>query len=206
VSVVYTLPNGKLARNNTHARVQPAFQATTGVANPLMNALVTAWNAVGGLGSQCPATTTLTRVELRDLREANLPLVESTVTAVPGTDTGIALASQLAFVITLRTAKSGRAFRGRVYIPGFAVVAQAAGTMATQACADACHAFVVALQAAENAQLMTMGVAQPQRDAYNSPVTGAPIPARDATIQDVTGIVIRDLFFDTQRRRSGANL
>ena len=198
----YSLPNGKLAHNILHARVQPSFAATTGIANPIMNAMVAAWSAAGGLGSQCAASTTFQAVSLRDVRVANMPLVTSTVASVVGTDPGIALASQIALVITLRTANAGRAFRGRVYIPGWGVVAQGGGTMASAAAGTAAHAWIVAVQSALNAQSMVLAIGQPARQQYTSPVTGRTIPARVSGVADVTQIILRDNTFDTQRRRS----
>ena len=47
---------------------------------------------------------------------------------------------------------------------------------------------------------LTVCVAKPKRQEYVG-LTGALIPARDATSIDVSSIVCRDLEFDTQRRR-----
>lgn len=92
--------------------------------------------ATGGVDDVLPVTSVLDHVEVTSVvHEANpeydpavagsmpfrvrrlgLPNL-STGAAVPGVDAGDAYPPQTAWVVTLRTARAGRSYRGRVYLP-----------------------------------------------------------------------------------------
>lgn len=77
-----------------------------------------AWTAQ--MAPHCAPANSLVRVGIRDLRVANLPEFRDTGAAVAGTG-GVAdaLPASIALVVTLRTAKAGKSFRGRCYLPGW---------------------------------------------------------------------------------------
>lgn len=166
------------------------------------NAQVTAWMAY------LPASTILEGVDVRDLRGANFPLLPSSSASVPGTAPApaVALPPQSAIVLTLRTQFSGRAFRGRVYAGGLSSAADDGGGKILAAAGDQWRAFVVSLNnAIVSAGGTSLGIAQvalPARPGHG----GTTLPARDAHIEPVTGYEVRDLIFDTQRRRTGAHI
>lgn len=197
----WELPNGKVVHNVLHGRVAGGFSATAGVAEAI-RAAITSGGDWTGYAAQLNDGVSLLGVSLRDLRAANMPLVDSTGVAAAGTATGDALPSEVALVVTLRTAFAGRGFRGRVYLPGFDTASLDPDGTATAGAISAARTFVQHVQSALTASGITLGIAQPARQAYTSPRTGAAIPARSATIVDVTNIVTRNDVFDSQRRRS----
>jgi len=202
VNVVWQFTTTHFARIVMHGTVAAAFSATQTIANALMNALVTNWSAANSLGSFTPTTVNLFAVELKDLRAANLPVIPSNVTAVPGTSASPIISFQNALVVTLRTANSGRGFRGRAYIPGWATNADAGQGAASATAGGAATGFINALNSAMLAQGMTMAIAQPHRRAYTG-ITGTAHAERFASTVNLTAILTRDLLWDQQRRRLG---
>ena len=78
----------------------------------------TAWTA--NMAPLCAANSALVRVSVRDLTAPNLPEFSDTGAAALGVDTAAQpMPAGVALCITLRTAKSGKSFRGRVYLAGF---------------------------------------------------------------------------------------
>jgi hypothetical protein len=197
----WELANGKVVHNVLHGRVAGGFSATSPVAEAIRTA-ITSGAAWTGFAAQLNDGVTFLGVSLRDLRAPNMPLVESTGAGATGTGAGVALPPEVALCVTLRTALAGRGFRGRVYLPGFDTDALYTDGRATNGAITASTTFVQHIQAAMTASGLTLGIAQPARQAYTSPATGTAIPARSATIVDVTSIVTRNGVFDSQRRRS----
>jgi len=201
VRLIWTLPNGKTAYNVLHATVAGGFSATSAVAESVFTAIKaaagwTSWKANVNSG------VSLAGVDLRDMRSANQPLVASTSAASAGTGAGTALPPGDALCVTLRTANAGRAFRGRVYLPGLDSSALAAGGVAAAGTVTNSSAFVTAVQTALSGQSMTMAIAQPARAAYTGS-TGAAHAARAAAMATVTSITTRNNIIDHQRRRAG---
>lgn len=201
VRLIWNLANGKQVFNVLHGQVAAGFNATSAVAEAVRAAVAgsgqwTAWAAF------LHTTVALAGVDLRDLRSANQPLAESTGGAVAGTGAGAALPPGVALVLTLRTNQSGRAFRGRVYLPGLDSGALTAGTGAFSAAAQtAAINFLTEVQGAMNANGMTLSIAQPARQQYTGK-TGANHLGRAANIVNVTSIVSRINAAGSQRRRS----
>ena len=70
------------------------------------------------LKANMPATITLFEVKLTDLTTAQGEVINyQTGLPIQGTDVATALPNNCALVITKRTAKRGRSFRGRIYHP-----------------------------------------------------------------------------------------
>lgn len=199
--MIWTLANGRTVFNVLHGIVSAGVVADTALAQAIYASLIasaswTAWKALINTGNS------LAGIDLRDLRTANMPLVQSTGAAVAGTGAGGAIPPGDAFCVTLRTAGAGRSFRGRVYLPGLDFSALAAGGVAAAGTMTAAVNFITALQTAMNASGVEMAVANPQRAAYTSP-KGTVHVARAAAMQPVTGIVARNNIMDHQRRRAG---
>jgi hypothetical protein len=137
-------------------------------------------------------TVSLSNIGLRDIRTANQSEFVDTGGAVAGTSAGDLLPPQVALCITLRTALAGASFRGRVYLPGFSELTNAAAGVISFTTAPV--AFVVAIKAALIANALDLGViSRPDPLAT---------PARAGQINVVTAIVARDAVWDTQRRRA----
>lgn len=91
---------------------------TQATAEAVGAAAKTAWTA--NMAPHCGGNTALARVSVRDLSAPNLPEFVDTGALTAGVDnTADSLPPGLALCITIRTAKSGKSFRGRVYVGGF---------------------------------------------------------------------------------------
>jgi hypothetical protein len=187
--------NGVDAVNVVHAIVQPAFVPTPAIAQALFSAIATQWG--GSLATPwVPASTTFEKVDIRDIRAANLAPVESSAGSVPGADAAMALPNQVAAVLTLRTANAGKSFRGRIFMPGFSMSAQGIDGHMAPGFVDNLSTFGSTLIAAFSGNQMTLAVAS--RPVHDKD-TGALIKAGFST--QVTQVVVRDNRWDTQRRR-----
>jgi hypothetical protein len=201
VDLIWNLPSGKQVKNVLHAQVAAGFNATAAVAQAIYASIIGSgsWTAYAAYLSNAGQ---LAAVALRDLRTANMPVVQSTGGATAGTSVSAALPPGVSLPITLRTASAGRGFRGRVYLPGLASNAVVTGTGAIVAATNtAAVNFVTAVQTALTASAATLSLAQPARQQYTGR-TGRVIPARSNNVVNVTSIVARLTAFTSQRRRS----
>lgn len=164
---------------------------TQALTNTIGTAIKSAFTSTAFVG-QIHTTVALANIGLRDIRSANQTEYIDTGGAVVGTGTGDLLPPQTAFCITLRTAFSGRSFRGRTYLPGFSEAFNS--TTGTVASAGGAVAFVGAIKSSLVTSSLDLGViSRPAPDAT---------PPRSGFITVVTSIVARDLVWDTQRRRA----
>lgn len=199
--LIWTLANTKTAYNVLHGSVAGGFSATTTVAQAVFAALL----AAAGWTNWRPllnTTNSFAGIDLRDLRAAGFPHVQSTGGAVAGSGAGGALPPGDALCVTLRCATVGRSNRGRVYLPGLDQAAMAAGGVAAGGTVTAAAAFITALQTAMTAQGITLGVGNPERLAYTS-ANGTAHAHRPSGIVPVTSVVVRNTIIDHQRRRAG---
>jgi hypothetical protein len=146
--------------------------------------------------------TSFDAVEVKDLRSANMAGFLSTGPAVTGTDATGDLADSLAIVVTLKTAQSGRGFRGRVYLGGLGAIAQGSSRDSTAQAGAAAAAFVSAIMGTMQTNSVPMVVAQRALQA-GTDHAGNPLPARTANTVAVTDAVIVSARLDSQRRRMG---
>ena len=175
--------------------------ATVTITQTLTNTVGTAIKASlasSQLNAQLGPTIALSQIGLRSIHVANQPEFLDSGSPAPGTATGDVLPPQVSLCVTLRTALAGRSFRGRVFLPGFAESANGAAGAANAAVGTAAAAFLNAV----NNNLSTSGlqmaiVSRPVHDA-----AGAVIRAGFVTAVITGGIVVRDLVWDTQRRRA----
>jgi len=145
-----------------------------------------------------------TRVEVKDLRTANQPGLESTGLPLAGTGAGAAAPQDCALCVTLKTAFSGKGFFGRTYLGGLTVNELAdsrhwAGTISVPAIG-----FMNAMNSAMTAQGLPWVVAQRALQANTDPA--APPhqqQPRPAGVVPITQAAITDLRIDSQRRRLG---
>lgn len=135
--------------------------------------------------------------EVTDISDTDNAPISSTAAPINGIAVGKLLPMEVALVVTLRTAKRGPLYRGRSYLMGFA---DAANTTDGQAGAEVTALgplWLAAVQTALDAHQWTLGVlsrkypADPEKN----------LPAKDATIDEVINFVVRDGFWDSQRRR-----
>lgn len=108
---------GELAVNVLGASITAPPTFNQALAESLGSAIKTA--ATTHLGLLMAASVSLVRVGVRDLRTANQPEFRDTGAAAAMSGTGDPLPRGVAACMTLRTDKSGKSFRGRVYLGGF---------------------------------------------------------------------------------------
>lgn len=192
--------NSRTVLNILHGIVAGGFTPTAAICNALL-AAIQGHVTTSGLGALHNNATSLFNVGIRDLRAANLPLVEGTAAPLIGTSVSPAMPASVALVATLRTSGAGRGFRGRVYVPNWATNAQTAAGQATAGAVTALSTFMGNVQTDMAAQGITLALAQPARATYTG-TTGTVHPARTAAAQAVTSITVRNAIFDSQRRRN----
>lgn len=180
----------------THVRLGPTQPATVAIAESLFTGIKSNFNA-GGLTPLLAPTTSFAGVSLRDMRTTNNAKVDSTGAALVGTAATDALPRQIAACLTVRTAKAGKSYRGRMYVPGFAEIASDASglmTAPTKTALDAIAAALVNTYAVSGIPLVVWH--RPVMDLSDCSVV------KPGSIENATQIVCRDTRWDTQRRRN----
>jgi hypothetical protein len=143
-------------------------------------------------------------VEVKDLRTANMPGLESTGLALAGTGAGAAVPQDCALCITLKTAFSGKGFFGRTYLGGLTVADLADSRHWLSTLGPPAIAFMNGLNSAMTAQGLPWVVAQRALQANTNPA--APPhqqQPRPAAVVPITGAAATDFRVDSQRRRLG---
>jgi len=183
------------------------------LANQLDTAIRSAWTT--NMAPRCATTTSFGGVGVRDLSQANLTEFFSPYSATPGTGTGDSLPGGAACVVSLKTAFSGRRYRGRVYLGGFTETENLANGVMSATVQTACAAFIQAIDTALQAHTMRLAVLS--RPAYAQTLTHTTTasdgtqnvvthnrPARPGAITQVSSISVRNTIWDSQRKRNGA--
>jgi hypothetical protein len=195
----WQIATAKVAVNVLYGRTGGVPAPTVAQAQAIFAALSTGaqWTALAALLGN---TGGFLGVDLRSVHDVDLPIFSSTGALVPGTSATQPLPNEVAIVATFRTAKAGRSGRGRMYVPGWTVDSLATGQLIAAATMTALGNWLNTIQGALSAQGYTHCLGLKERKAYNGS-TGTSHPARAATTEPVTAIVLRDNHWDTQRRR-----
>jgi hypothetical protein len=199
ITIGWQLPGGKAGHNVLTGRYTGTFSGSVAQANAMLLALATGAPATALL-SHLSANTHLIFVNIRDLNTANQPLISSTTPGVVGSAAGPPLPNEMALVITEHTALTGRANRGRMYIPGWSSAAVDVDNTAVAAAVTDLQAWANTVQNALNGSGYQLVIGQPARAAYVGS-TGTAHPARPAGSVTVQSLVVRDNHWDSQRRR-----
>lgn len=158
--------------------------------------------------------TQLARVGVRSLSSPALPMFRDTGAVVAGTAPGDALPAHIAQCITLRTARSGKSYRGRIYLGGWAESVNDVNGRQSSVASTAGVAFVQAVRDALVARNMVMAVLS--KPAYEQLLEETTIiPGSDNVVrlvshttpkagsfQNVTSHESITATWETQRRRS----
>lgn len=202
VNVRWTLPNSRVGINALHGAFTGSFTPTVAIANSIMTGLTTgaAWTAYA---AHLAGPSGLAGIDLRDISAAGNALVSSTANGVAGTGPPPPLAAHTALVATLRTARAGRNARGRAYLPCFSSAAMAANGQGVAGLSADVNAWLATWSSVFTTVGLTLCIPQPARQAYTGE-TGTAHPARPvAPSLPVTSVSLRNVIFDTQRRREG---
>lgn len=210
---LYNVYSGQLAVQVIGARVSGSVTFNQALATTLGSAIKSAWTT--NFAALCTSNTSLVRVAIRDMRTANQPEFRDLAAAVSGTATGTdPLPTQLAAVVTLRTALSGKSFRGRTYFGGFSEAQSDAAGRASAAVGTAITAFMTAVDSALTASQLDLAVLSRPAEAFtitkttfhNDGTTTADIigrgNARPGAATPVTIIESRNTNWETQRSRA----
>lgn len=199
IRIGWNLTDGKKGFNVLYGRYSGAFAGTVAQAQAMFTALSSgaAWTALAGF---LHTTEAIASVDIRDVNTPNAALISSTGAAVPGTSPGTSLPSEVAEVITLRTAFVGPAFRGRLYLPPIASNGLGTGDTIAASAMTAMNNWAATIFTALSAQGYTWVLGQPARQQYTGS-TGRVHPARAATSTTISTATVRDNHIDSQRRR-----
>lgn len=140
-------------------------------------------------------------VAIKDISSANRAEFISVGTPLSGAGTGDPLPLSIAACLTIRTALSGKSFRGRTYFSGFTEAQNDATGRQVPAVNTAIATAVAAVNTALTAHTMIIAV-------LSRPQAARTIPARDiffrpGTATAFTGVVARNAKWESQRRRTG---
>jgi len=199
ISLSWLLGSGKIGHNVLTARYSGAYAGTLAQANAIVTGLTTggAWSALAAF--LAPAVL-LGGITMRDLGQPNQPLLVSTTNGQPGTSTGAELPNEVAAVITTRTAFTGPANRGRMYVPGWATNALGTGNIIAPAAVTALNNWGSTIAGVLNSQGYLWCIGHQARQAYTGS-SGTQHPARAAGTVPIVSVAVRDNHWDSQRRR-----
>lgn len=186
---------GRITKNVIHGTVAAGYSTTVANANAMTTALNSLFNS-SGLNAFFGSTSTGPNVHLRDIRDVGFSLVDTSIVGASGTGTGDLLPRQTAAVLTIRTGRAGRSFRGRMYIPAMLETANGPDNHIIAAAKTALDAYANGFIAAVNQNGFALGVMS--RPLYNDDDT---IRVQGFTTTAIN-VLCRDLVWDTQRRRA----
>jgi hypothetical protein len=168
-------------RKATGAPTVPDLSTLTGVG-------ASWWTAT--LAPQISSNTTLRQVRATNLTTQTGPQNIQSV-GTPGTGASTSTQMGTALVISLRTAKRGRSYRGRLYLAGMPTNTILNATDTTSGYATAIASAFTTLSTSISLANYIWVVASKQHDG---------IVTNPAETNDVTGLVV-DAHYDSQRRR-----
>lgn len=187
VELIWQISNVDSAVNVLHYIVPSGFVVDSDSVAGLSGSVAAAFGAgTPSYRANCAAAWKLSRVTLRDVRVANQAKLESPVN-LAGTGSSDLLPAQVAACVTLRTALAGPSYRGRTYLSGWAEgTSDVVGRM-NAGVVNSCLNFMGAMNSHNvTSSLMVLGV----------------LSRKNLSIQPVTSRLVRDLIWDTQRRRA----
>jgi len=194
--------------NTSHAGTVPVNQA---LANSLGASIKTAFT--NNLALHYRSSAALQRIGVRDMSAPNQPEFLDTNPGVGGTGVGDSLPANVAMCITHRTAKSGKSFRGRTYLPAMIETVNGPGGTADPAAATAALAFFTAVGAAFVSAGLKFAIASRAADRETLTRTTffddgsqqvdvlSETKRKDASLTDVTSSSSRTGQWESQRRR-----
>lgn len=191
IRVIWLLSGALLGENVLHANIGAGAVVDQAMANTIAGHAGTAHSG-SGLNALQPTTITLDRVDIRDVRTPNQPLLSGNVGSA-GTSAAELLPRGNALVVTARTALAGKSFRGRTYVPGLDETTSGADGRATAAATTATVDFLDQFNTAMTGSGWPLGVASLFSEKVRRP---------EGIITNITGFVSRNGIFDRQWRRA----
>jgi hypothetical protein len=144
----------------------------------------------------------LLRVGQRDVRTANQAEFFGTATG-DGTDGGGQIMPRSnGVVVTLRTALSGKFFRGRSYMTGFTEPQNIDGALISPSVITACEGFWDAIRTNLTATGWNLSILSPALPARPNHDGSAELPAWPGANTPVISVEVRNSIWGSQRRRN----
>lgn len=214
VRLLWTTLNGQGTQINVlGAAKSGSVVVNQALANALGSAIKGALTSTG-LVANLHSTVSLVNVGVRDISSGNNAEFLDTGAAVPGSGgASDPLPHGVALVVTLRTAKAGASYRGRVYLGGFTETENIGAATASAALSANGVAFIAAIQSAMSANGLTLAVVSRPAEATQTTevilhadgtttTVQRHTKARPGAVTNVTAIQLRNATWDSQRRRS----
>ena len=117
ITITWALSGADWAINQLHALIPSSDSVDAALAAAWATDIESA-HVNSGLQALQPTSVSLSRVDVRDLREPALPAFSAPMTSA-GTAEEELLPRGTALVVTKRTSRAGPSYRGRIYVPGF---------------------------------------------------------------------------------------
>lgn len=191
IRIVWLLAGAEFASNIVNANIGASPSVDQSMATTIAGHVGSAHGS-SGLQPLQPADVTIGRVDIRDVRTANQPVISASV-GTAGTSVNELLPRGNSLVVTLRTALAGRSYRGRTYVPGFARDAIDMTGRATTAATDAAGAFIDDLNTSMTSEGWPLGVGSLFENGTR----------RDTgVINNIINAVVRNSVWDRQWRRT----
>lgn len=189
VRLIWSLGGSPYAVNVIGARKTGAAVVDQSLANTV-GAQVKALFTSSGLAAQISNQVTLGQVGIRDISSANNAEFLDEGGAAPGAHVANLMPPQVAYCVTLRTARAGKSFRGRVYLPGWSVSGASATGSAVSIVQSTAVAFVNGLRTGLPSNGLSLAI----------------VSRLLSSTELVTLVQGRDLIFDTIRGRATAGI
>lgn len=212
---VYGTAGNQLTINVYGARVFPETVINQALAETLGASIKSAWSA--NFATRFNGASSIVRVGIRDMRVANQAEFRDTGAPVVGAAAAVdAMPGNVACCITLRTASSGKSFRGRTYISGWAEPDNDVNGHQSAAAASAAVTYMTAVKTAfTNAGLALAVASRPAErfeivkttfhaDGSTTSDTIGRGSARTGSINDVIALESRTNLWESQRTRNNS--
>lgn len=174
---------------------------TPGTATAFATIVANAYNSTGMPGLQ-ESSVSITKVSVRDVNVVNQVAYEASVTGAVGTGTtSQTLPRGAAVCVTHRTAKAGKSYRGRSYIPGFNEAQNEAGSAISAAAGLAAEQFIGVIHnnmSTTGFNHAVLSPALPERQTAG----GETLPAKPSEATECVGTVNRNHTWASQRQRN----
>lgn len=187
----WSVPGGDIAQTSLWVEYGGTPTAAQALARFQTNVVDTIWpSGAGGIKSNYEGTTILTQVQTRIIEFATgrVQSVASAAYTRAGSGTGNPCPPEVAMCVSLRTARAGASYRGRMYLPAPRIaVVNSTGKIDSTALSAMVTTIAGALTAMNADVTYTSAAVQVRSRLHN-------------TQEDVTSIDMGDVF-DAQRRR-----
>lgn len=199
VKLTWALGGTPSALNILHFDNPTLAAITQTTANNIGTAVRTAFTSSALVG-QIHTSVTLAKVEVRSMKALSDPWYVSTGAAVAGTAAGKPLPAATALVVSLKTGLRGRSYNGRMYVWGFAELANDTLGGATSAAAAAASKFLDDMKVAIGGGTPALNLAVLSR--FTTPPDGTVPIERTPPILTPVASTPADQRWDVQRRRA----